>query len=96
MVKHLSNTDVMEIGLQLAMEDDGDHFGIGVTLTCLQQAGKLPRQTIHLNTILKTVGGGITSAVLLRKEKTYPMGQCHSKGQSLTRVSYLTSLDLKA
>ena len=40
-------------------------FGIGVTLACLQQAGKLPRRTRCRNTALRR--GARTSAVLLRK-----------------------------
>ena len=40
----------MEIGRQLATEEDSGPFGIGVTLACLQQAGKLPRQISHRNT----------------------------------------------
>ena len=41
----------MEIGRQLATEENGGPFGIGVTLVCLQQSGKLPdeqaAETIH-------------------------------------------------
>ena len=59
------NTDVMEIGPQLVTEKDGGPFGIWVTLACLHQAGKLPRQTSRRNITLRR--GAITSAVLLRK-----------------------------
>ena len=47
----LENTDVIEIGRQLATYYDGGRFGIGVTLACLQQAGKHPdeqaAETLH-------------------------------------------------
>ena len=68
----LDNTDVMEIDRQLATEEDGRPFGIGVTLACLQQAGKLPRRTSRRNTTLRR--GARTSAVLLRKRGNIPNG----------------------
>ena len=48
----LHNTDVVEIGRKLATEENGEPFGIGVTLACLQQAEKLPRRTSRRNTTL--------------------------------------------
>ena len=77
----------------MATEEDDEPFGIGVTLACRQQSGKLPTQTRSRNTTLRR--GAIISAFSLEKEETYPMGQCHHKDQSLTRDA-LTSVDLKA
>ena len=54
-------------------------------VACLQQAGKLPRRKRHRNTTVRR--GARTSAVLLRKKETYPMGQSPHKGPSLTRDS---------
>ena len=80
----LNNTDVMEIGRWLATEEDGEPFWIGVTLACLQQAGKLPRRTSRRNTTLRREAR--TLAVFLRKWGKIPMGQCHhNKGPSITR-----------
>ena len=49
----LGTYDIMEIGRKLATEEDGVLFAIGVTLACLQKAGKLTRQTSHRNTTLR-------------------------------------------
>ena len=43
------NTSVMETGRNLAIEEEDS----GVTLACLQQAGKLPRRKIGQNTTLR-------------------------------------------
>ena len=37
--------DIMEISQEWATEEDGEPFGIGVTLACLRQAGKQPKQS---------------------------------------------------
>ena len=42
-LRTLDNTGVIEICRQLATEEEDEPYGIGVTLACLQQAGKLPR-----------------------------------------------------
>ena len=58
--------------VQLATEEDGGLFEIGMTLACLQQAGKLPRWTSRLNTKIRQ--GARTSAVLFRKRGNIPNG----------------------
>ena len=54
----------------LTFGKDSGPFGIGVTLACLQQAGKLPIRTSRLNITLRR--GAIKSAVLLRKGGNIP------------------------
>ena len=58
---------------------DGGPFGIEMTLAPVQREGKLPqtnKQTKH-----NTKTRGITSAVLLKKEETYQLGECHHVGR---------------
>ena len=65
---------------------------IGVTLACLQQAGKLPRRTSHRNTTQKR--GTITSAVLKKFRKHTQWVSAIIRVKSNKRR--LASLDLKA
>ena len=82
------NTDVLEICRLLATENECGHLRIGVTLACLQQAGKLHRGTSRQNT---TPRRGPYQQFSFEKEETYQIGRCHHKGPSLTRDAPLHS-----
>ena len=82
-VKHIRQYSCYGNRSVIGTEKDGRPFRIGVTLACLQQAGKLPRRTSRQNTT--PIRGAITSAVLLKKEEIYPMGQSPHEAPSLTR-----------
>ena len=85
----LDNTDVIEIGRQLATEEDGGPFGIGVTLACLHQAGKLPRRTS-----CQKMGNYNISSSLKKKRKHIQWVSATIRVKSNKRR--LSSLDLNA
>ena len=53
----------------MTTENVGGYFGIGVTLACLLQAGKLTRQTSHRNDT-NTMGQNISSSLNKMKKHT--------------------------